>query len=49
MYSIYLSSVWVDTIGIVEAAKEIDGLSLHLCFLWVEHQVVFVGNLHEVL
>ena len=39
----------VDSIGIVEAAKEIDGLGLHMCFLWVKHQIVFVGNLHEVL
>ena len=40
--------VWLDTIGIIEAAKEIDGLSLHVCFLWVKHQIVFAGNLHEV-
>ena len=49
MYSIDLSQVWVDTISIIEAAKEIDGLSLHMCFLWVKHQVVFARNLHEVL
>ena len=49
MYSFDLSWVWVDTIGIIEAAKEIDGLSLHMCFLWVKHQIMFAGNLHEVL
>ena len=38
----------MDTISIVEAAKEIDGLSLLMCFLWIEHQILFVGNLHEV-
>ena len=43
-----LSCIWVDTFGIIQAAKEIDGFSLHVCFLWVEHQVVFAGNLHEV-
>ena len=35
MYSIDLSWVWVDTIGIVEAAEEVDGLSLHMYFLWI--------------
>ena len=49
MYSINLSQVWVDTIGIIKAAKEIDSLSLHMCFLWIEHQVVFAGNLHKIL
>ena len=39
----------MDTIGIVEAAEEIDGSSLHVCFLWIKHQIIFVGNLHEVL
>ena len=48
MYYIDLSWVWVDTIGMVNAAKEIDGLSLHVCFLWIEHQVIFAGNLHEI-
>ena len=48
MYSIDLSWVWVDSIGIVKAAKEIDGLSLHVCFLGVEHQVILVGSLHEI-
>ena len=38
----------MDTIGIVEAAEAVDGLSLHICFLWIKHQIVFVGNLHEV-
>ena len=38
----------MDTIGIIEAVKEIDGLSLHMCFLWIKHQIVFVGNLHEI-
>ena len=47
-YSIDLSWVWVDTIGIIEAAKEIDGLSLYMCFLWIEHQVIFVGNMQEI-
>ena len=32
MYGIDLSWVQVDTIGIIEAAKEIDSLSLHVCF-----------------
>ena len=49
MYCIDLSQVWVDTIGIIEAAKEIDCLGLHMCFLWIKHQIIFVGNLHEVL
>ena len=49
MYGIDLSSVWVDTISIVEVAKEIDSLSLHICFLWIEHQIIIAGNLHEVL
>ena len=49
MYRINLSWVWVDTIGIIEAAKEVDGLSLHTCFLWIKHQIIFAGNLHEVL
>ena len=40
--------VWVDTIGIIEAAKEIDSLSLHVCFLWIKHQIIFAGSLHEV-
>ena len=48
MYCVDLSWVWVDTIGIIEAAKEVDGLSLHVCFLWVEHQIIFMGNSHEV-
>ena len=48
MYSIDLSWIWVDTISIKEAAKEIDGWILHVCFLWVKHQIVFVGYLHEV-
>ena len=48
MYSIDLAQVWVDTIGIVEAAKEIDSLGLHMCLLWVEHQVIFVGNMHKI-
>ena len=46
MYGINLSWIWVDTIGIVEAAKEIDSLSLHVCFcvlntksyLWAIHK-----------
>ena len=38
----------VDSIGIIEAAKEVDGLGLHMCFLWVEHQVIFVGDMHKV-
>ena len=49
MYCINLSQVWVDTIGIIEAAKEVDGLSLHMCFLWIKYQIIFAGNLHEVL
>ena len=49
MYSIDFSRVWVDTIGIIEASKEIDSLGLNMCLLWVEHQVVFAGNSHEVL
>ena len=48
MSCIDLSWVWVDTIGIVKAAKEIDGLGLHVCLLWVEHQVVFASSLHEI-
>ena len=48
MYSIDLSQVWVDTIGIIEAAKELNGLDLHVCFLWIEHQVILAGNLHEL-
>ena len=48
MYSIDFSRVWVDTISIVEASKEIDGLGLHMCLLWVEHQVVCAGNSHEI-
>ena len=48
MYIIDFSRVWVDTIGIVEASKEIDGLGLHMCLLWVEHQVIFVGSSHEI-
>ena len=48
MYSINLSQVCMDTIGIIEATKEIDILSLHMCFLWVKHQVIFAGNMHEV-
>ena len=48
MYGIDLSWVWVDTISIIEAAKEIDNLSLYMCFLWIKHQIVFVGNLQEV-
>ena len=49
MYGIDLSWASVDTIGIIEAAKEIDSLSLHMCFLWVKHQIIFAGNPHEVL
>ena len=49
MYGINLSWVWMDTIGIVEAAKEIDSFSLHMCFLWIEHQIIFAGDLYEVL
>ena len=48
MYSIDLAWVWVDSIGIVETAKEIDGLGLHMCFLWIEHQVIFMSNMHEI-
>ena len=44
MYSIDLAWVWVDTIGIIETAKEVDSLGLHMCFLWIEHQVLFVGQ-----
>ena len=44
MHCIDLSQVQVDTIGIMEAAKEIDSLS----FLWIEHQVIFAGSLHEI-
>ena len=47
MYSVDLPWVWVDTIGIIEAAKEIDSWSLHMCFLWIKHQILFAGNLHE--
>ena len=48
MYSIDLSQVWVDTFGIIEAAEEVDGLSLHVLFLWIKHQIIFAGDLHEV-
>ena len=44
-----LAWVQVDTVGIVETAKEIDGLGFHVHLLRVEHQVIFVGNLHEIL
>ena len=40
--------VWLDTIGIIKAAKEIDGLGLHVYFLWIEHQVIFAGNMHKI-
>ena len=49
MYSINLAWVWVDSIGIIETAKEVDGLSLHMCFLGVEHQVIFAGDMHKIL
>ena len=50
MYGIGLSWVSVDTIGIIKAAKEIDSLSLHMCFffVWIKHQIIFAGNPHEV-
>ena len=48
MYSVDLAWVQVDSIGIVETAKEVDGLGLHVCLLWVEHQVIFVGNMHKI-
>ena len=44
----YTAQVCVDSIGIIKAAKEVDGLGLHVCFLWIEHQVVFVGDMHKV-
>ena len=43
-----LAWVWVDTIGIIKAAKKGDGLGLHMCFLWIEHQVIFTGNMHKI-
>ena len=50
MYSINLSWVWVDTICIVKAAKEIDSLRLYMCvFCWIEHQVIFAGNMHKIV
>ena len=49
VYCIDLSWVQMNTIGIIEAAKEVDGLSLYVCFLWIKHQIIFEGNLHEVL
>ena len=33
MHGVNLSWVWVDTISIVEPAKEIDSLSLHVFFV----------------
>ena len=48
MYSIDLAQVQVDTIGIVDTAKEIDGLGFHMRLLWIEHQVIFAGNSHEI-
>ena len=40
MYCVNLSLAWVDTIGIIEAAEEVDSLSLHMCFLWITHQII---------
>ena len=48
MYSIDLAWVWLDSIGIVETATEIDGLGFNVCLLWVEHQVIVVNNSHEI-
>ena len=49
MYSINLAWVWVDSIGIIEASKEVDSLGLHVCLLWVEHQVILVQAIsHEI-
>ena len=48
MYSIDLARVQVDTIGIVKATKEISSLGLHMCFLWIAHQVIFAGNTHKI-
>ena len=41
--------VWVDTIGIMQAAKEVYGWGLYMCFLWIEHNSILVVYPHEVL
>ena len=48
MYSINLLWVWVDTIDIVQAAKEVYGWGLYLYFLQIEHSSILAGYLHEV-
>ena len=48
MYGIDLAWVWVDSTGIVETSKEVDGLGFNMCLLWVEHQVILVSDSHEI-
>ena len=49
MHSIDLCWVWVDTIGIIQAAKEIYRWGLYLCLLQIEHNSILAGYPHEVL
>ena len=48
MCSVDLAWVQGDSIGIIETAKEIDGLGFHMRPLWVEHQVIFASDSHEI-
>ena len=48
MHSINLLWIWVYTIGIIQAAKEVYGWGLHMHFLWVEHNSILAAYLHKV-